>query len=271
MAQQTFRELEYAGWTARAARYEDMFAPVTRQAIAPILASFGELRGRRLLDVACGPGHLAGAAAMHGAAAEGIDFVGAMVAQAAASYPPARYMEGDAEQLPYADDQFDYVACAFGLLHLQQPEQAIAEAWRVLRGGGRYTFTVWCTPDQGNQFFELVLGAIQAHATFDVALPPAPPLFRFADPDECCTSLARAGFVAPRTSSTRLTWYGTTPSDILDLIYGALVRTPALLAAQTDAARERVHSAILAGAEQYRVDDRIVLAMPALLATAEKP
>ena len=68
--------------------------------------------------------------------------MGAMVAQASAAYPRF-FREGDAEQLPYRDASFEYVACAFGLLHLQQPEQAMAEAWRVLRSGGRYSFTVW--------------------------------------------------------------------------------------------------------------------------------
>ena len=67
------------------------------------------------------------------------------------------------------------------------------EAWRVLKSGGRYTFTVWCGPDQGGGFFKLVLEAIQKHGSLEVPLPPAPPMFRFADPDESKKVLTEAG------------------------------------------------------------------------------
>jgi ubiquinone/menaquinone biosynthesis C-methylase UbiE len=146
---QTFKELEQAGWMARAAAYDGSFALVTNQATRPILSSFGALQGKRLLDTACGPGHLAGAAAQQGAMAEGLDFAGAMVAEAIRHHPQVTFKEGDAERLPYGDGQFDCVACAFGLLHMEHPERAVAEAYRVLRRGGRYAFTVWCTPAQG--------------------------------------------------------------------------------------------------------------------------
>jgi len=59
---------------------------VTNQAIAPILNSFGALQGQRILDVACGTGRLAAAATQRGALAEGLDFAGAMVAEATRQY-----------------------------------------------------------------------------------------------------------------------------------------------------------------------------------------
>ena len=74
MAERTFQALEQAGWVARAAAYDDLFATITDQAIAPILDSFGDIADKRLLDVACGTGHIAGVAAERGAKSEGIDF-----------------------------------------------------------------------------------------------------------------------------------------------------------------------------------------------------
>jgi ubiquinone/menaquinone biosynthesis C-methylase UbiE len=243
MAEKAFRDLEHAGWTARAGAYDGSFAVVTGQAIASILDTFGSLRGKRLLEVACGTGHLAGAAAQRGAVAEGLDFAGTMVAKAARNYPDLRFAEGDAQRLPYESERFDGVACAFGLLHVERPEAAMAEAGRVLRPGGGYTFTVWCTPEQGGEFLGLVLGAIQAHGTLNVAFPPSPPFFRFADPNECRKTLAAAGFVNPTTATLPLTWRGKAPRDALDLIYKSLVRTPMLLEAQTAEARELIHEA----------------------------
>ena len=59
----TFKQLEHAAWLAKAAIYDEVLAALTAQAIAPILDAFGTLRGKHLLDVACGTGHLTSAAA----------------------------------------------------------------------------------------------------------------------------------------------------------------------------------------------------------------
>lgn len=270
MTLQTFKELEQAGWVARAAAYDGSFARVTNQAIEPILNSFGALEGKRLLDVACGPGRLAGAAAQRGALAEGLDFAATMVAEATRRHPQLTFTEGDAEHLPYDDGRFDCVACAFGLLHMERPESAVAEGYRVLRRGGRYTFTVWCTPAQGGELLGLILGAVQTHGTLDVALPPAPPFFRFSAADECCRVLTAAQFIAPTVSTIPLTLFGKRPQDVLEIIYKSTVRTPMLLEAQTTEARERIHEAILAGAAKYRTAEGIAIAIPAVMATATK-
>jgi 2-polyprenyl-3-methyl-5-hydroxy-6-metoxy-1,4-benzoquinol methylase len=70
----TFHRIEQVAWSERAEYYDRLFSSISSQAIAPILDSFGMLKGRRHLDVACGIGHLVGAAARRGAISEGIDF-----------------------------------------------------------------------------------------------------------------------------------------------------------------------------------------------------
>ena len=271
MTTKTFKELEHGGWTDRAAAYDSYFGLVTNKAIDIVLDSFGTLDGKCLLDVGCGTGQLIAAAAKRGAETEGIDFADTMVSIAAANHPEIKFTIGDAENLPYEDGRFDCVACAFGLLHMQQPERAMVEACRVLRSGGRYTFTVWCTPEQGSDLFAIVQGAIQAHGTVDVGLPPAPPFFRFANVEECHNTLTAAGFLAPTTSTIPLTWYGNNPGDLLELFYKSAVRTPMILERQTVEARERIHQTILSGAERFRVGERIAIAVPAFMVTAVKP
>ena len=264
----TFKDLEQAGWASKAAAYNQSFALITNQAIEPILNTFGALQDKRLLDVACGSGRLADAAAQRGALAEGLDFADTMVAAARHHHPQLTFTQGDAERLPYDDRHFDAVACAFGLLHVEHPERAVAEAYRVLRAGGRYTFTAWCSPAQGGDLLGLILAAVHTHGTLDVALPPAPPFFRFSDADECRRVLTAAQFITPTVSTIPLTWYGKTPQDLLDLIYKSTVRTPMLLEAQTPEARERIHEAIREGAEKYRGEEGIAIPIPAVVATA---
>lgn len=270
MAEQSFQALEQAGRVAKASAYDELFATITDQAIAPILDSFGAIANKRVLDVACGTGHIAGVAADRGAKSEGIDFASTMVEKAKDRYPGVPFREGNAEQLPFADASFDAVACGFGLLHMAQPDRVIKEAWRVLKSGGRYTFTVWCGPDQGGEFFRLVMGAVLKHGTLDVPLPPAPPMFRFSDPHECARALTAAGFVAPKVTVLPLTWRAAKPEDLLNLIYKSAVRTPMVLEAQTDQAREAIHRAIMEGSEAFRKGNAIEFRFPASMASAMK-
>jgi SAM-dependent methyltransferase len=270
MAESTFGELEHEGWLVRADGYDETLGHITKQAFAPILATFGDLMGKRFLDVACGTGHLAALAGGQGAEPEGLDFAATMMARARANYPALTFIEGNAEQLPYADGCFDAVACAFAILHIAQPDRAIQEAARVLRPGGRYTFTVWRSADQGGDFHRLVMEAIQTYGRLDVPLPPSPPLYRFAESAACEQALAAAGFTAPEIQILPLKWRAPTAQAVLDLLNKGTVRLPMILAAQTPAARERIHEAILEGAQAFAREGAIELNFPALLATAAK-
>lgn len=271
MTAKTFKELEHGGWMDKAAAYDSYFALVTNQAIDAILDSFGPLRGKRLLDVGCGTGHLSANAAKRGAETEGIDFASAMVTAATANYPAVKFTVDDAEDLSYEEACFDCVVCSFSLLHMQHPEAVIREAFRVLRSGGRFTFTVWCTPEEGSDLFGLIQTAIQEHGALDVGLPPAPPFFRFASVEECHKTLTDSGFNSISNAKIPLTWRGETSQDLLDLIYKSVVRTPMVLERQTPEALERIHEAILSGAERFRAGERLAIAIPALLVTAVKP
>ena len=109
------RAFEHAGWQRAAARYTGTFAHATAPFVAPLLEAAGVSADKRVLDVACGPGHVAAAAAARGAAAQGLDFSAAMVGIARNTYPGIAVTEGDAEDLPYADGAFDAVVS--GLRH----------------------------------------------------------------------------------------------------------------------------------------------------------
>jgi SAM-dependent methyltransferase len=271
MATASFKQLEHDGWAQKAGAYDDWLGPVTQQAIGPMLASLCNIyEGKRFLDICTGTGHLAAAAAERGAIAEGLDFAEPMVTKARANYPAIAFAVGDAEHLPHPAASFDVVACAFGMLHIADADAAISQAHRVLKPDGRYGFSVWCSPAQGGVFFELVLGAIQKHGTLDVDLPPAPPIFRFADPEDSRQTLTGAGFTAVAADVINLVWRCAHGEDLLAMIYKSVVRLPMLLERQTPEARVRIHRAIVEGAERHQRGEGLEIAFPAALVTATK-
>src|SRR4051812_42061784 len=130
MTEPTFREFEHAGWERAAAHYGDVFGPLTMQAVPALLDAADAVGGTRLLDVACGPGFVAAAAAARGAIVCAVDFSPAMVEAARRRYPALDVREGDAESLAFDEASFDAVVMNFGMLHLAHPDGAIAEARR---------------------------------------------------------------------------------------------------------------------------------------------
>ena len=97
----------------------------------------GDLRGRRVLDVACGTGTLAGALAERAVCRVwGVDPSDELLAVARANFPGVRFKQARAEQLPFKDGWFERVVLEM-TLHLVDRPRVLAECRRVLGAGGR--------------------------------------------------------------------------------------------------------------------------------------
>jgi SAM-dependent methyltransferase len=265
-----FHDFEHAGWERAAEHYVDAFAGLTRQTAEPLLDAVRAKAGTRLLDVACGPGFISSAAAARGANVIGLDFSSAMIARAHQIHPSVTFREGDAEALPFEPASFDAVVMNFGLLHLARPDQAIAEARRVLAPGGRYGFTIWGGPDEAVGF-GMVLKAIEAFGRLDVGLPEGPAFFRFSSIAECKRVMELAGFADVETRTVPLTWTLHSADAVFDAIMRGGVRTSAVLRAQTPEALDRIRAAVHQSAERYARGGRIEIPMPAVLASGAVP
>ena len=116
-----------------------------------IVAALALEPGTRLLDVACGTGAVALRAARAGAEVIGIDISADQLAKARetadAEGLTIRFDEGDCQELPYGDAEFDVVASAFGAIFAADHQRTAAELMRVCRPGGRLALTAW--PNDG--------------------------------------------------------------------------------------------------------------------------
>lgn len=106
----------------------------------------GVRRGQRVLDLAGGTGDLAQRfARMTGDSGEVVlaDINGSMLRQGRSRLVDAgvvgnlRYVQADAEWLPFPDNHFDCISIAFGLRNVTDKQRALASMYRVLKPGGR--------------------------------------------------------------------------------------------------------------------------------------
>jgi SAM-dependent methyltransferase len=115
-----------------------------------------ETRPARVLDVGCGPGDLTERFVKEvGADVKAIDVSPRMVELSRARGIDAQV--ADAEQLPFADGEFDCVFAGWVLYHVPNLEQAIAECARVLKPGGRLVASSYFE-DNMSELWELIEG-----------------------------------------------------------------------------------------------------------------
>jgi demethylmenaquinone methyltransferase / 2-methoxy-6-polyprenyl-1,4-benzoquinol methylase len=167
----------------RAAKVHDLFSRIAlRYDRINDLQSFGLHRwwkrrvielarpqvGQRALDLCCGTGDLALGLAGHGVHGVGLDFSQQMLQVAARRSSavhtqdptapratrntqqaplPLRFVHGDAQRLPFADNSFDVVTVGYGLRNLASWATGLSEMQRVARPGGRLLVLDFGKPD----------------------------------------------------------------------------------------------------------------------------
>lgn len=108
--------------------------------------------GDQALDLCCGTGDISFALAQQGATVTGLDFSKEMLAVADARNPMSdvrnpKFLQGDAQKLPFADSSFDIVTVGYGLRNLASWETGLAEMVRVAKPGARLLVLDFGKPD----------------------------------------------------------------------------------------------------------------------------
>ena len=266
-----FNAFEAAAWEAIADGYDRFVGGVTSRFAEPLLDAASVTTGKRVLDLATGPGYVAAKAAERGAAVVGVDIAAAMVSLAGRLHPGLDFREADAHALPFEDGSFDAVVGNFLILHLGRPEQAMAEFARVLRPGGRLALTTWDLPER-SRLLGVFLDAVRdAGATVPEDLPAGPDLFRFAADEEFDALMRDHGLQDRAVERVAFTHRVATADALWEGFLAGSLRVAVQITAQTEQTQERIRASFLRLVAEYRQEDGLELPVAAKLASGRKP
>ena len=131
--------------------------------------------GEAVLDLATGTGWTSRVVARRGAAVVGVDIATGLLEaaerNAAAEHLSIRYLQGDAEELPFEDASFDAIVSTCGVMFASRPEAAAQELARVVRPGGRIALTTWTADGNLFKMFQVMKPYMPAPP---VPAPPSP-------------------------------------------------------------------------------------------------
>src|SRR3954462_14975755 len=195
-----------AGWDDWNTTVVDASRPVTEQMVAALAPRPGET----ILELAGGAGGsgVAAAALLQG---EGrlimSDFAEEMVeAQrrrgAELGFDNVEDRVMDAEHMDLDDDSVDGVLCRWGYMLMADPAAALRETRRVLRPGGRLSFSVWGAPED-NPWASLPARLLVERGHMPPPESGAPGIFAMADPQRIVELVTGAGFGSPELVEVR--------------------------------------------------------------------
>jgi ubiquinone/menaquinone biosynthesis C-methylase UbiE len=199
--------------------YQRFLAPLIFEPYARDLATrLAKVEPQNVLETAAGTGvltrEIASRLPAH-ARMMATDLNQPMLNLAAAKQPRGSRIEwrqADALALPFDDQNFDAVACQFGVMFFPDKLQGYKEARRVLKPGGRFFFNVWDKISE-NEFADVVTQALAK------LFPQDPPQFLartphgYHDVEKITEQLTIAGFASISVESLDETSRAPSPRD----------------------------------------------------------
>ena len=228
-----------------------------------------------MIDVACGAGYPAFAAAARirpGGIVVASDISPSMMAAASRAandlgVDNIEFRRMDAEALELEDASVDAVTNAYGLMFCPNPRQALREAHRVLKPGGRVALATWDEPSK-SPFFTVITAVAASHLSLAPPDPTAPGPFRLSSSEELESMLRASGFANVRVESRPMSFTCESVAEYCQ-IFGD-VAWKSRLAGLSDSQRASFTDAVDRAARPYLHGGCLRLVATSLCASGEK-
>lgn len=266
------RRIQRYGWDRAVDFYDQLWLKQLLPATQSVLERAAIGPGERVLDVACGTGALAIAAAAavgKEGSVIGIDLSGKMVdaARAAASalgLGNCRFEREDAEALADLDGAFDVALCGLGLMYMPDPERALALIAKKLVPGARLAVSVW--GQRSRCAWAAIFPIVDARVESEVC----PLFFRTGTGDTLHQALDSAGLSGVTSERLSVTLRYDSAADACD---AAFLGGPVALAYShfDEATRTAVRAAYLQAVEPCRIGNAYAIPGEFLIGYGVKP
>ena len=236
-----------------------LFAPWAKL----VLSGRAPAEGQSALDVACSTGLgarlLAEAVGPQGSVT-GVDNDEAMLAVAEAvnaspSAAPITWRQASADDMPFADQAFDYVLCLEGIQFFPNRTRAVREMRRVLRTDGVLVASVWGAIESNPGYAALAEGLkrfISPQAANLAALS-------LSDPVATKQVFEAAGFAKVEVKVTSLDVTFPSSAALVDWMAGGSHSTRQKLALIDHAKRQQFYAFVASHLTTYKTDDGLRL------------
>jgi ubiquinone/menaquinone biosynthesis C-methylase UbiE len=175
----------------------------------------------------------------------------------------------DAHRVPFPDRAFDLVTCRFGVMFFQNVSQALREAHRVLKPGGRACFLVWGPFEQ--PYWASTMGVVLRHVGGPMFPAAGADPFRFARPGSLSEELKDAGFSVAFEETRQVAWTWPGPAEQV-WQYAQAVSAPfrSLLDRVSQTQWEKINAEVVSEVNRFRNGDTIEFSAEVVLASGKK-
>jgi SAM-dependent methyltransferase len=261
------------GWREHADFIDKRAAGVTERMLALTMPQPGE----RVLELACGPGGTAMAAAplvapdgwvvASDVASEMTAIAAARAAERGLNNVDARVL--DLEAIDEPDASFDVALCRDGIMLVPDPARAAGEIHRVLRPGGRASIVVW-GPRERNPWLTSVFRAAGVQLGIELPPPGMPGPFSLEDRDGFGEILAGAGFEGVVIEEHDVPLRARSAKEWSTRVVALAGPLAAILAGLPQEARDALHERLREEASPYETPRGLEFPGLALIASARR-
>lgn len=231
-------------WGVRARDWAELQEGLYTPLFEAVLQKTALGTGASVLDIGCGSGLFCQMAMHLGAQVSGLDASQPLLEIARQRTPQGDFRLGEMEELPYAGQTFDVVTGFNSFQFAAEPVNALLEARRVTRKGGRLVIAVFGKPEdtQTVAYFSALSPLLPPPA------PGAPGPFALSQDGALQSLVARAGMKPGRVEQIDCPWQYTDEQTLLR----ALLSTAPSIRAIQNSGEAAVRQAILAGLRPFK-------------------